>query len=60
MAIKHKVIINVTDDNGNNLKVLCGGDLTLAKKILNFYLVIIDKFSYYTKKSQYNFLTLNK
>lgn len=45
MAIKHKVIINVTDETGNNVKVLReGGQLTLPQKIIKFYLVIIDKY----------------
>lgn len=36
MAIKHKVIINVTDANGNNIEVLRGGQLTLPQKIIKF------------------------
>ena len=36
MAIKHKVIINVTDENGNKKKVLRGGELTLPQKIIKF------------------------
>ena len=36
MAIKHKVIINVTDENGNNMKILRGGQLTLPQKIIKF------------------------
>ena len=36
MAIKHKVIINVTDENGNKKKVLRGGELTLPHKIIKF------------------------
>ena len=36
MAIKHKVIINVTDETGNNVKVLRGGQLTLPQKIIKF------------------------
>lgn len=36
MAIKHKVIINVTDANGNNVEVLRGGQLTLPQKIIKF------------------------
>ena len=36
MAIKHKVIINVTDDKGNKKQVLRGGELTLPQKIIKF------------------------
>ena len=36
MAIKHKVTINVTDETGNNVKVLRGGQLTLPQKIIKF------------------------
>lgn len=36
MAIKHKVIINVADDTGNNVEVLRGGQLTLPQKIIKF------------------------
>lgn len=36
MAIKHKVIINVTDEKGNNVEVLRGGQLTLPQKIIKF------------------------
>ena len=36
MAIKHKVIINVTDESGNNVKVLRGGELTLPQRIIKF------------------------
>ena len=36
MAIKHKVIINVTDETGNNVKVLRGGQLKLPQKIIKF------------------------
>ena len=36
MAIKHKVTINVTDENGNNEKILRGGQLTLPQKIVKF------------------------
>ena len=36
MAIKHKVIINVTDENGNNMKILRGGQLTLPQKIIKW------------------------
>ena len=36
MAIKHKVTINVTDEKGNNVKVLRGGQLTLPQKIIKF------------------------
>lgn len=36
MAIKHKVIINVTDETGNNVKILRGGQLTLPQKIIKF------------------------
>ena len=36
MAIKHKVTINVTDENGNNVKILRGGQLTLPQKIIKF------------------------
>ena len=36
MAIKHKVTINVTDENGNNEKILRGGQLTLPQKIIKF------------------------
>ncbi len=36
MAIKHKVIINVADDTGNNAEVLRGGQLTLPQKIIKF------------------------
>ena len=36
MAIKHKVIINVTDENGNNMKILRGGQLTLPQRIIKF------------------------
>lgn len=35
MAIKHKVIINVTDETGN-VKILRGGQLTLPQKIIKF------------------------
>ena len=35
MAIKHKVTINVTDEKGNNVKILRGGQLTLPQKIIN-------------------------
>ena len=34
MAIKHKVTINVTDENGRNIKVLRGGQITLPQKII--------------------------
>lgn len=36
MAIKHKVIINVTDEQGNKKEVLRGGELTLHQKIIKF------------------------
>ena len=36
MAIKHKVTINVTDETGNNVKVLRGGQLKLPQKIIKF------------------------
>ena len=36
MAIKHKVIINVTDEQGNKKEVLRGGELTLPQKIIKF------------------------
>ena len=36
MAIKHKVIINVTDETGNDVKVLRGGQLKLPQKIIKF------------------------
>lgn len=36
MAIKHKVTINVTDENGNNVKILRGGQLTLPQRIIKF------------------------
>ena len=36
MAIKHKVIINVTDESGNNIEVLRGGELTLPQRIIKF------------------------
>lgn len=36
MAIKHKVIINVTDATGENVEVLRGGQLTLPQKIIKF------------------------
>ena len=36
MAIKHKVIINVTNENGENVEVLRGGRLTLPQKIIKF------------------------
>ena len=36
MAIKHKVTINVTDENGNSEKILRGGQLTLPQKIVKF------------------------
>ena len=36
MAIKHKVIINVSDETGNNVKILRGGQLTLPQKIIKF------------------------
>ena len=36
MAIKHKVIINVTDGTGENVEVLRGGQLTLPQKIIKF------------------------
>lgn len=36
MTIKHKVIINVADDTGNNVEVLRGGQLTLPQKIIKF------------------------
>ena len=36
MAIKHKVIINVTDVTGENVEVLRGGQLTLPQKIIKF------------------------
>ena len=36
MAIKHKVIINVTDENGKNEEILRGGELTLPQKIIKF------------------------
>ena len=36
MAIKHKVIINVTDETGENVEVLRGGRLTLPQKIIKF------------------------
>ncbi len=34
MAIKHKVVINVTDENGDTKEVLQGGQLTLPQKII--------------------------
>ena len=34
MAIKHKVVINVTDENGDTEEVLQGGQLTLPQKII--------------------------
>ena len=36
MVIKHKVIINVTNENGENVEVLRGGRLTLPQKIIKF------------------------
>lgn len=36
MTIKHKVIINVTDETGENVEVLRGGRLTLPQKIIKF------------------------
>ena len=36
MAIKHKVIINVSDGTGENVEVLRGGQLTLPQKIIKF------------------------
>lgn len=36
MAIKHKVIINVSDGTGKNVEVLRGGQLTLPQKIIKF------------------------
>ena len=36
MAIKHKVVINVTDENGDTLEVLRGGQLTLPQRIIKF------------------------
>ena len=36
MAIKHKVIINVTDENGDTIEVLRGGQLTLPQRIIKF------------------------
>lgn len=36
MAIKHNVKINVTDENGNNVKILRGAQLTLPQKIIKF------------------------
>ena len=34
MVIKHKVVINVADENGDTIKVLRGGQLTLPQKII--------------------------
>ena len=34
MAIKHKVVINVADENGDTIKVLRGGQLSLPQKII--------------------------
>lgn len=34
MAIKHKVIINVTDEKGDKMEVLRGGQLKLPQKII--------------------------
>lgn len=36
MAIKHKVVINVTDESGDMIEVLRGGHLTLPQKIIKF------------------------
>ena len=36
MAIKHKVIINVTDEKGDKMEVLRGGQLKLPQKIIKF------------------------
>ena len=36
MAIKHKVIINVTDEKGDKMEVLRGGQLTLPQRIIKF------------------------
>ena len=43
MAIKHKVVINVTDENGDTKEVLQGGQLTLPQKIIKL-LFRIEKF----------------
>ena len=36
MAIKHKVVINVTDEKGDKMEVLRGGQLKLPQKIIKF------------------------
>lgn len=36
MGLKHKVCINVTDQNGEKKEVLKGGILTIPKRILKF------------------------
>ena len=36
MAIKHKVIINVSDEKGGKMEVLRGGQLKLPQKIIKF------------------------
>lgn len=36
MAIKHKVVINVTDEKGDQMEVLRGGQLKLPQKIIKF------------------------
>jgi hypothetical protein len=36
MAIKHKVIINVTDEKGDKMEVLRGGQLKLPQRIIKF------------------------
>ena len=33
MAIKHKVTINVTDEKGNNVKILRGGQLDPGQSV---------------------------
>ncbi len=36
MAIKHKIVINVSDPNGRKANVLKGGDMKLPARILRF------------------------
>ncbi|MEG0108957.1 MAG: hypothetical protein RR705_08920 [Lachnospiraceae bacterium] len=37
MALKHKIIINVSDQKGKKATVLRGADVTLPSRILRFF-----------------------
>ena len=45
MAIKHKIVINVSDPNGRKANVLRGADVKLPARLLKFLLKVMAHFA---------------